>query len=885
MNEAGFNFSGSMMKMYQAAADAGLPLSDFADLLKKNGAAFSKMKPEEFTKMALNVRNLTQSSGEYGYTVEQMNQQLIEYTTTSGLYGKRSLAQTLGTTRSLADLMAATSTMSEITKKSREEISKLANEAARGALVLGRMNTLPDSMKSAMQMTLTKVTTVFAAQQGEAGSLLAKFAADSVGGGSAALTDFGKQMTETGMGDLVTDMDALAEKVRNNTASEQDAITYSNKFKDAVEANSEALEQLKLGGNQEAGAMLERAAAMKKISGAEYEDAQKAVKQRSKLTALFQSFETVFGKVISKISNGFITGLTKTIEEIGNLTDSHSLDIFEEAATRFGQWFGKFVNSILTKENLNRIGHFVMNLGSAALSVGAVAATIMDYAVKAAPLAGWVLSAFLALAKGVGVITGAFGSVIDNIAGTGSKFSDALAGIGAALTLYLGPKVIKNAFAGFFMKSMREMNVTAAVVNINGKGIGGGSSGGINGGKALTEAEKEAEKVAETGAKAKGWRAVMGRMAAGAGALGKKFLGKRMLLGGAAVASIGALGMYENSKAADASGGDGNKETPESKAVATEKLRSPKIIRDFMIKDADQRAQYNSMMIERLKLVKGERTEESEARIKQIDDAIDPLTARWGQSTANDKDFDEMRMGHAKGQTDKIAQMKKGIGNKKKDEDGDETSWRKSKLLTGLSLGLDAASMTGALSVPAGLAGAVVDGVRGDYWGAGLDLVSTIPFLGALKAGKVAKSIKALNDTRVGGKILGLGSKSLKVAHGGLLGATVAGGALSMGSSGLLSSIASTAYNLSGVGMAMNAYKGIHSMFSGGDKPEDQKPEADKGVEDFTKAPPNATMEDLLQKLIDEIDSKTQMVIELLAKNNMGQDSMTQKMDKILATR
>ena len=884
MNEAGYNFSGSMMKMYQAAADAGLPLSDFAELLKKNGAAFQKMKPEEFTKLALNIRNFTQSSGLYGYTVDQMNQQLADYMQTSGLYGRQNIMATQGTTRSLAGLMANTSAMSEITKKTREEIAKLANEAARGSLVIGKMNTLPEAVRSSVQMSLMKVTTVFAAQQGDAGALISKFAADSFGSGSAALTDFGKQLANVGMGDLVTDMDTLAEKVRNNTATEADAIDYNNKFKASVEANSEALNQASLGGNAEATAMIERAGQMKTISMAEYTQAQKSVKERAKVTAALQAMDSVFGKVIGIISNGFISGLSDVIGNMGELFNDHTFDMFEEAAKQFGMWFGHFVKSVLTPENLNKMTQFIINFAKAAKVIGEGVVGIVDGLIKLTPAIGWVINAALNLSEGFGKILGFFGGIIDTMVGSSNRFKDVLTATGIALGLYLSTKMLKGIgglFTGFFMKGMKTMNVTAAIVNINGRGIPGGGGGSGAAGGAAGAAENAA------GAERRGIRGLLSRLKPSRGTMGKGAIGLGI------AAALGGAAWLGSGSDAEAATGEKPAVTPESQSIAKEKQRSPKILRAFMIKDKKQRETYNAMVQERLELVQGKQTEESEARIKQIDDAIDPMTQQFGQSTKQDKDFTELRLGMVKGQSEQAAQRKKSVDKKKKpkkDEAGG--SWRDSGWLTGASLALDAASFIPGLNVPAGLLGAGVDALRGNYTGAGLDLLSVLPGGALLKAGKIGKSIKTLRDIPKVGKALGA-ARFGNDALFGMTGKTLLGaGAGALGGlggmmGGGMTTMASLA--LPALGMPLMAARAMSSMFGGSsDKPSGAPADAatkEDNVEDFTKAPAGSSMEDLMQKFMDDFDQKAQMLIELMAKSNMGQDAMTGKLDKILTTR
>lgn len=85
----GQSFNGSLIEMARTAAQAGLPLGEFAAFVKKNSVAMSVYGAKPMAQFALQVRQASNNVGNYGYTVSELNDVSSDYITMQMIYGKK----------------------------------------------------------------------------------------------------------------------------------------------------------------------------------------------------------------------------------------------------------------------------------------------------------------------------------------------------------------------------------------------------------------------------------------------------------------------------------------------------------------------------------------------------------------------------------------------------------------------------------------------------------------------------------------------------------------------------------------------------------------------------------------------------------------------------
>lgn len=859
LNEAGQNFGGSMLKMHQAAAAAGLPLSDFAELVKKNGEAIAKMGTSDFAALSLNVRNLTAKSGLYGYTIDQLNDQLGEYATTAAMYGTANLLHTRLSTERFADLAANTSALAEVTKKSREEITKLANEAMRGALALGGMMSLPNELRESTHKTLANVTAVFAAQQGEAGRMLSKFVADTFGTGFSALTETGKAINEAGLGELLSDMDVLADKVKMNTATQEDAAEYSNKFKRAVERNSKMLTLLAASGNQQAAQMIEAASHMKIFTAEELAQSRKNVKERAAITALFQSLEHRFGVILGAIQTGFYKGIEPFLNMFSRLIGQEgAISYFEEKAKAFGSWLGTIMTRLFTNDNMSQIEQLITSL----LGVGKVAVDLLGglgkILVFIAPGLALLSKGLLMIANGFSTAAGVVGSFGDKIFGTGKSIQKTFSGVAATLAVLFGPKLIKSFFKGVFSSRMLGQNIRANIVNVYGRNVndgGGGFGGGGGGGGGRGRGRLRRGWAAGAERAERAGRGRLGKLAGGLGGffgqMGRglrNFRPHKGLLGGLmALGMLGGLGMFSGS--AQASPVDDN-----DSAQSNAKPVPMKVTHLDNITDQNDRNRYARLLQMRAELRKGEQNDKTQAQSEDVEKQLKGFNDRYGVTVNDPHDANYVsitghlppgsRNGQRPGQPAgrppaHPAKPPKKPADAKKDENG-------MGMLDWLSLGLGAASFIPGVGIVTGALGAGVDVLRGDYVGAGLSLASMIPVAGdAAAAGKAARF-----GSRLGG-----------VARKAQLFNDVTGASM---------------------GFAGSPMSGLFGGEAEAAEPDSQTATPD---EDYTQTEQDTPETKALNKILTQDETQNKVIITLLAQINQNQKEVNRLLTRLVTTR
>lgn len=858
MNEYGQNFGGSMLKMHMAAAEAGIPLQDLAKIAKESGQLLSKMSLQDFGLLTRKIRDATQAHGMYGYTVEQLNEQVAEYATTSALYGTAHLLQSESSRKKLIDLAVSTSALSEVTKKSREEISKLANEAMRGALAIGTMNTLPAELRETTHRTLAEVTSVFAAQQGEAAKSLSKFVSDTFGAGYSALTETGKTINEAGLGQLLAPMDELAQKVRNNTATQEDAMRYSNEFKKTIEENSETLTLLASAGNAQAAQMLEQAGAMKYYNAEEMKQAKAAVKQRSAMSALMQSLEHRFGAIIGSLKLGFFKGIEKGLRNLDHVINTTDLDSFAMYAEKIGKFFGDLITRFANKETVEHLSHVFKDVWNGLGAIAQIAGTFAKILGPAVGALSWLTKALAVVSETVGEVAGAFGWVGDRIFGSGDKLQNAFTGIATALTFYFGPKVlgtvIKKFVQGFMMS---DRTIIAKNVFVNGSPLGGGGAGPLG------------DLAGGGGSGGKGGKGWKGKLQG----IGGKFKGKGgAILGGiAALAATSALfgGLLSSTGGEEKMPDLGGPSDDERKKARMAPIR---VLNESMIADHQARLRFNDLMEQKLKLTNKERTEADEARLTSINNALSGMRQKYGKEIVDPKDLQDYALTGkvpASRRMKAIAQrtQAKKAAPQQKAKGGADDSW-----MDTASTALSVASLIPGLGTVAGLAGAGLEAYRGNWGSAGLFALSAIPGVGtgvraASFGAKAAKAFKGANML-----------KKLKV------GATAAG--RNIGRNGMWSPASQMARS------AMNVapIAGIGSMFAwdmlaGEDEGSSPTPTNSSPTNDYTMPYGESEETKAIKRLIEVTEGQGAVMIQLMAQMKKLEERNSDKIMQINSTR
>ena len=125
LSNYGQNFGGSMLRMSQQAAAAGLPLETFAKVIRNNSVVVAQMGTQAFFGLNKEIRKNIQSAGMYGMTMDQLGDFTAQYIETQRLAGKNIKAMSgPQTAREIQDFASNLTAMTDLMGTNRDEVMK-----------------------------------------------------------------------------------------------------------------------------------------------------------------------------------------------------------------------------------------------------------------------------------------------------------------------------------------------------------------------------------------------------------------------------------------------------------------------------------------------------------------------------------------------------------------------------------------------------------------------------------------------------------------------------------------------------------------------------------------------------------------------------------------
>ncbi len=467
----GQTFSGSLLTMVQSAANAGMPLDDFAEVVKKSAKSLSYITMNQFVDFQKGLRTTLVAQGNYAMSVKTIDDMSAGYMETLRKSHSLDMFNGARAVKNMDSLARVTTNLSDVTKVAVDEIASLASSALQGSLAMSAISGLPASMRQQAAADMQQVTTILASQAGKAGQFLTSAFADTVGAlGRTEFTSQGQSLIEAGLGQVASKFNELA-----SNQSPEKAVETINYFIDEVDRNRKSLTILAMQGNAGAKEALEVAQEMKKLNAKEIMSRRR---NQDGITSFFNSISTVWDQIIGKFKSGFLDGLKPLFETTKDITKTAGFNDFAKFITKVGLGLGTLVGSILNPETLGHVGRTLSNLYDSIVSVGKAMGHLLgaiNWEYVAAGISG--------LSIAVSATTEAFSwalSKITGIFGDSEKTTKILAGLVGGIWL------AKKAFDKFsFIKNMfgglKDMVVNAATVIVNGgSGGSGGSDSGID---------------------------------------------------------------------------------------------------------------------------------------------------------------------------------------------------------------------------------------------------------------------------------------------------------------------------------------------------------------------------------------------------------------------
>jgi len=516
MTDIGQTFGGSMLEMARSAGEAGLPLDEFAAMLKRNSTVAAVLADSNtqtgrsLGSLQKSVRDSLRPMGFYGMSIGQLADLTGDYAETLRLQNSSTFRNKDATSKSVAQFAKDISDFSAVTGKSRDDIAKATNAA------LQDVSLVNSHLTDAQTKALTTATAFMASIPGETGAMLAKGLAQTVGLGLVWMTDVGKELASVGATGIMSAMQDAADKIKTGKFDAKDEGEYYDRIKKAANENTDTLKILASQGNAGAKLVLEMAQQMNSISREDWVKKQESMKG---FTALMSSLEEALSTVTGAFREAFYGALQGVEGSVGNIAPV--VEKLKLVATRLGAAFGSLVASAFSPKNIKAAGDFIDKfidkLPDAATAVKNFLQGFIDFATDDLPsivdnlktLGHWIGVTADVIAKIVDFIHGFWSGVITPEKGEDGKDkpnhkADFLTG----LTVIAGGLLVKSligsllgagkSFLGNLLgMSARKVNIKAQVVNVNGGSGGSGGGGGEDDNRRETPEEKERKKKQE----------------------------------------------------------------------------------------------------------------------------------------------------------------------------------------------------------------------------------------------------------------------------------------------------------------------------------------------------------------------------------------------------
>lgn len=425
----GQTFGGSMLQMQIAAAEARVPLEDFAKMIKNSSMAVAAMGVQPFTALGKQLRdNLTQF-GMLGMTTEQLNDFMADYVDIQRSYGILTRMSQTDAADSMNKLAIETAKVTQLTGVERSEIVKRTKLALEDESLRSKMFMMQGNASKAMVDNLNKATVYLAGLPGDAGDLMSKMLAQSVGTGSAMLTEGMQGFVNAGMFGVTDLVDGLRRKIESGTVSDQDMDEFRKRFVTMGKQNMASLKYLSdFGNDPDAKKAVNMITSMANLDEKKIKDLQAQQKVTNFMLNLGNALQNVSGFLREK----FFKALDSAVGGLEKFAESPGFKRFKEWVGELANSFGKWVGGLFNESNMNSMLANLEQWGNGLKYVGGLLVSagewIGQYKIE-------IQAAFMMLEDGVKKVGGAFKSLSEMVGGP----------LNAALVSLLGIIVAKKA--------------------------------------------------------------------------------------------------------------------------------------------------------------------------------------------------------------------------------------------------------------------------------------------------------------------------------------------------------------------------------------------------------------------------------------------------------
>ena len=511
LNEVGMNFASqseaganSMVELARQASNANLSIDQFTKALTDNTAVAIAIGTESFAQISKNVRMAAMQFGQYGMTIDQLNEFTGDYLEMQRVTGTlQAMSEAERTKRSNQYLQSLTN-LTRVTGLSRRQIADSLKQQKDEATLKSYLLTLDADARKSLTEVTDSVQTVFAAIPG--GDQVGEAFGQIVSGLPAAGTEFGQTLARAGAHSEMAALEDLGRQVRAGKISKEEAQQRSMDLLRSLQGNESFRKQLAtmtLAGDENAKAMT---GFIGNLQGADLAAVRNQLAQDgttksfNNMGEIFNKFGTMFDKIISGILSD------PTIGKAINDMFSAIADAGDGLANTLGdKVIPRFIAGITDLVKGDTLGKLATGFGNMVDKVFAFISNLADFDISTALFGGTVKTVDEDGAEIEQKVTGLFDGVDLGAKFSemiGKAFSGVVSGFMSLLTnplviaglvgVFAGPKIIGAIASG---AGSLMSNMAGGILNkIPGLGGGGGApkvgTKMAGGGKAMAGAGK-----------------------------------------------------------------------------------------------------------------------------------------------------------------------------------------------------------------------------------------------------------------------------------------------------------------------------------------------------------------------------------------------------------
>jgi hypothetical protein len=242
LNDVGMNFAStsedganSMVELARQASTANLSIDQFTKALSENTAVAIAIGTESFAQISKNVRMAAMQFGQYGMTIDQLNEFTGDYLDMQRVTGTlEAMSQSERTKRS-NDYLQSLTNLTRVTGLSRKQIADSLKQQKDEATLKSYLMTLDADARKSLTEVTDSVQTVFASIPG--GDQVGEAFGQVVAGLPAAGTEFGQLLARAGAHQEMAALEDLGRQVRSGKISKAEAQQRSMDLLRSLQGN------------------------------------------------------------------------------------------------------------------------------------------------------------------------------------------------------------------------------------------------------------------------------------------------------------------------------------------------------------------------------------------------------------------------------------------------------------------------------------------------------------------------------------------------------------------------------------------------------------------------------------------------------------------------